>query len=163
VQPDGRPAYPINLSRKRYCRHREHLPAVKQSSMLKAVRVLISNMLRRGAPESQWSGRCCAVLIVLSVCLLTIRVTTRFCFSDASPRHSVGAASVVQMHPTPERCRQRLIKDATTWQRPRVCSAVQAAVSYACNAPSGPSLPGLLILESLYNRPPPLLRISSSL
>jgi hypothetical protein len=135
---------------------RGHLPAVKHSSMLRAAKVLISKMLRRESPESGWSGRCCAAVVLVSVCLLTIRVATRFSFAGVSPTQSVRTANLVQVHLTPERSRQRLIKDATTWKNPLVYSAAwQIPVLYGCIVPAGPSLPGLLILENLYNRPPP--------
>lgn len=141
-----------------------HLPAVKYSSMLKAAGVLVSKMLGRRRSESQWSDRCCAALIVLSVCLLALRVTTRFCSADLNPRQSVGSASLVHAHLPPEHSRQRLIKNATNWKRPLVSSiARQVPTLYGCIAPVNPSLPRLLIHESLYNRPPPFLDSSSSL
>jgi len=162
--PAGEHTNPTTLGERLLSSPRNHLPAVNHSSMLKVAGVLVSKMLKRGSPESQWSGRCCAVLILFSVCLLTIRVTTRFCFSDATPKQSVGRMSVVDVRLSQEHGRQRLIKDATSWKRPLIIStAWQAPAFHGCIAPKGPSLPGLLIHESLYNRPPPFLDNSSSL
>lgn len=68
---------------------------------------------------------------------------------------------MVQLRLAPVHVRQRLIKDAVSWKRPEVSSAAWEVPTFcACIAPTGPSLPGLLILESLYNRPPPSLRVS---
>lgn len=101
--------------------------------------------------------RCfCAVLILFAVFTLTVRVATRYCFAFASS--SAATTSQEQFSPGPahQGITQRLTKTTPTWLTP-VANVVtlQAPTSYPRVAPAGPSLPGLVLEESLYNRPPP--------
>ena len=95
----------------------------------------------------------CALVILLAVCSLIVNVATRY---SSSGNSGVGAVKTVQTRASIEAKRQHLAKDAANWLPPVICFTVlQAPSSYPRIAPAGPPIPGLLLEESLYNRPPP--------
>jgi hypothetical protein len=95
----------------------------------------------------------CALVILLSVCSLIVNVATRY---STSGNPSSATVKTVQTRTSPEAKRQHLAKDAANWLPPVICfSVLQSPSSYPRIAPAGPPIPGLLLEESLYNRPPP--------
>jgi hypothetical protein len=96
----------------------------------------------------------CVALILLAVCMLTVRVATRYCFSRGS---SDSATITLRNQGVARSSLQRITKGAPAWMPPVVRTAIlQAPSSYPRVAPSGPPVPGLVFEESLYNRPPPI-------
>jgi hypothetical protein len=95
----------------------------------------------------------CAALILFAVCMLTVRVATRYC----SPRGSSDSTAItLHKQAAPQSGLQRITKGAPAWMPPVSRTAIlQAPSFYPRVAPSGPPLPGLAFEESLYNRPPP--------
>jgi hypothetical protein len=101
----------------------------------------------------------CALVILLAVCSLIVNVATRY----SSPGSS-GSAGVktVQTRASVEAKRQHLAKDAANWLPPVICFTVlQSPSSYPRIAPAGPPIAGLVLEESLYNRPPPASKFLS--
>src|SRR5579864_8848387 len=92
----------------------------------------------------------CALVIFVAVCSLTVSVATRYS-TASSP-----SVQTVQTHVSLDSKRQRLAKDASNWMPPVICFDVLEAPSFPPRtAPARPPIPGLLLEESLYNRPPP--------
>ena len=100
--------------------------------------------------------RClCALVVLCAVCTLTIHVATRYCFTRGLPNSTVNT---VQKDTSPRLGRQRMTKTAELWLAPLVLEALlDPPASYPRIAPAGPPLPGLVVENSLYNRPPPSL------
>lgn len=97
--------------------------------------------------------RWCAALVSIAVCALAISVVTRYGGPCQSPVTSITS---VRNHVSAEPGRQRLIKSVATWLPVVVCHAVlEAPSSYPPIAPVVPLLPGILLEQNLYNRPPP--------
>jgi hypothetical protein len=110
-------------------------------------------MLRLINLDKRWSGRSCAIVVLLAVFSLTVSVATRYCSSQSSSAYSVRS---VHEHSSPERSRQHLTKSAADWIPPVVRAGVlEAPTSYPRIAPAGPPMPSFLLEKSLYNRPPP--------
>jgi hypothetical protein len=95
----------------------------------------------------------CAVVVLVAVCSLIVSVATRYSSTFDASSTAVNAG---QIHTSPEAKRQHLAKDAANWLPPVICfSVLQSPSSYPRIAPAGPPIPGLVLEESLYNRPPP--------
>jgi hypothetical protein len=95
----------------------------------------------------------CAVVVLVAVFSLIVSVATRYSSTGDLSSTTVKA---FQTHPSPEAKRQHLAKDAADWIAPVICfSVLQSPRSYPRIAPAGPPMPGLVLEESLYNRPPP--------
>jgi len=108
-------------------------------------------------PVSHFVGRrrrvWCALVILLSVCSLIVNVATRY---STFGNPSSATVKTVQARTSPEAKRQHLAKDAANWLPPVICfSVLQSPNSYPRIAPAGPPISGLVLEESLYNRPPP--------
>jgi hypothetical protein len=93
-----------------------------------------------------------ALLVLLAVFSLAVSVATRYC----SPNNLSPSVSTLHKHSSPEPGRQRLNSNTANWM-PSVVrfSALQAPTSYPRIAPAGPPIPGIILENSLYNRPPP--------
>lgn len=101
-----------------------------------------------------WHQRGCALVVVIAVCALTVKLTTRFASFDCT---STPAVTTVQPHVSPSPNRQRLMNTATAWNAPLIRpSLLDSTSSYPRIAPAGPPMPSVLVEESLYNRPPPV-------
>jgi hypothetical protein len=95
----------------------------------------------------------CVALVLLAVCMLAVRVATRYCSSGSS---SSSRTITLQKQAVSQSGLQRITKGAPAWMPPVVrTTALQAPSFYPRIAPSGPPLPGLIFEKSLYNRPPP--------
>jgi hypothetical protein len=104
---------------------------------------------RKDSRPARWA----AALILAAVCALTVSVTTRYGFSASA----TGPATSVQKHASAQPSRQRLLKNASTWIPPVVCTAIlESPSSYPRLAPAAPPIPGLPFETQLYNRPPPV-------
>jgi hypothetical protein len=119
--------------------------------MLKSCRVLYEMLgpnLRKSGSKRWW-----AAVVLIAVCSLAVSVATRY-----NSVHADSSTSITKIykHVAPEPGRQRLLKTAATWMPPLVSRVVlQAPSSYPRIAPAGPPIPGILLEEKLYNRPPP--------
>jgi hypothetical protein len=123
------------------------------SNMLRILSVTFSKMLRLANLENPRRRCCCAVLVLLAVCTLTVRVATRYCYSHGP---SDAKLTIVHKHSSSESVHQRMTKSAPMWLPPVVRWAVlQSPGSYPRVAPAGPPVLGLVLEKSLYNRPPP--------
>jgi hypothetical protein len=109
------------------------------------------------SPLSHFKNRghksCCAAVVLVAVCALTVSLATRYYAPDASS-HTVkkiqpdASSSDVK--------KQRLAKNAANWIPPVDCGRILPTPSYQPMViPVGPPAPILLFEESLYNRPPP--------
>ncbi len=118
--------------------------------------VKIKDIFEMWDPNNVGQGRCrrrWAVVVLLTVCSLTVSVATRYTFSRGLNESKAASA---RSHVSPELTRQRLLKNAATWMPPVVASEVVYECSaYPRIAPSGPPIPSLFYEESLFNRPPP--------
>src|SRR5580698_10308682 len=95
----------------------------------------------------------CAVVVLVAVCALTVSLATRYGGPWAASSQVVSSA---HGHSSVDAKRQHLTKNAATWVPPLVCFDPLGSPSfYPRIAPAGPPVPGLLLEESLYNRPPP--------
>src|ERR1700757_2509234 len=84
-------------------------------------------------------ARWCALVVLLSVCSLTVSVATRYS-SSADPSSAAGKS--VQKHSPEEPGRQRLTKNAATWVPPVAVSAMlHAPSSDARISFEGPRIP----------------------
>ena len=93
------------------------------------------------------------MVVLVVVCALIVSVATRY---SSTVDASSTAVKAGQNHTSPEAKRQHLAKDAANWLPPVICfSVLQSPSSYPRIAPAGPPIPGLVLEESLYNRPPP--------
>ena len=94
------------------------------------------------------------MVVLVAICSLIVSVATRY--SSAGLPSSTTPRAAFQVHASPEAKRQHLAKDAADWVPPVICFILlQSPRSYPRIAPAGPPIPGLLLEESLYNRPPP--------
>jgi hypothetical protein len=97
----------------------------------------------------------CALVVLVSVCSLTISLATRYSSSWSISSHSVR---VNQTHASPDAKRQRLTKNAANWMPPVFSFAVlQAPRFYPQIVSVGATAPNLLFEEKLFSRPPPLI------
>jgi hypothetical protein len=102
--------------------------------------------------EDQRRKTWCAVVVLAAVCSLTVSVATRYSSSEVS----APTVKTAQAHPTPEAKRQRLDKDAATWEPPLVgFDVLRSPSSYPRTAPAQPPAQNLLLEQSLFDRPPP--------
>src|SRR5277367_7186835 len=89
------------------------------------------------------------LLVVVAICSLTVSLSTRTFRLKISHSNTVqsGAGRAIRQH---------MDRDAVRWV-PAVplVAVLDAPAFYPLVAPAGPPLPGLLLDESLYNRPPP--------
>lgn len=100
-----------------------------------------------------WRQRGCALVVVLAVCALTVKVTTRFSLYESGATPAVTSA---QQHMSPAPNRQRLMSTATACTVPIIrVSLLDSTSSYPRIAPAGPPIPSALFEQGLYNRPPP--------
>lgn len=100
-----------------------------------------------------WRQRGCALVVVVAVCALTVKLTTRFSLFESAP---TPAITTLQPHVSPAPNRQRLMSTATACNAPMVrASLLDSTTSYPRIAPAGPPMPSVLFEKSLYNRPPP--------
>lgn len=91
------------------------------------------------------------LLIVVAVAGLSCSLATRTFRLSFSHGTVVRSAEAQAM-------RQHLDRDAARWVPPvQVSITLDAPTFYPRIAPAGPPLPGLVLDEPLYNRPPPLL------
>ncbi len=91
----------------------------------------------------------CWLVILLAIAGLTCSLATRT-FRLSIPHGSTVQSSAGQA------MRQHLDSDAAKWIPPvAVAVQIEAPSFYPKVAPAGPSLPGLLLDDPLYNRPPP--------
>lgn len=96
------------------------------------------------------------MVVLVAVCALIVSLATRYSSTCDASSTAVKAS---QIHTSPEAKRQRLAKDAAVWIPPVIhFSVLQSPSSYPRIAPAGPPIPGLLLEESLYNRPPPAFK-----
>jgi hypothetical protein len=125
-----------------------------QSHMLTTSGAKSSEMLRLTQPDNRGRRSFWAALILCAVCMLTVRVATRYCFTHEAAEP--GSASVHQHRP-PDLGSQRMTKSSPEWMPPVVSTVVlESPTFYPRIAPAGPPLPGLVFDASLYNRPPPV-------
>jgi hypothetical protein len=93
----------------------------------------------------------CWVLIVVAIAGLSCSLVTRTfrLTSTANTTFHSGEAQGMRQH---------LDRDAVRWVPPvPTLVGLQAPTFYPRIAPAGPPLPGLVLDEPLYNRPPPSL------
>lgn len=99
------------------------------------------------------------MVVLVAVCALIVSVATRYSSTCEASSIAVKAG---QIHTSAEAKRQRLAKDAIGWNPPVIqFSVLQSPSSYPRIAPAGPPIPGLVLEESLYNRPPPSFKFLS--
>jgi hypothetical protein len=97
----------------------------------------------------------CAAVVLLAVCSLTMSLATRYGALWGNPCHTVRT---VQTHASTDAKKQRLAKKAVNWIPPVVCFWVLQATNFDSRiALAGPRVIPLLLEESLYNRPPPII------
>ena len=93
----------------------------------------------------------CRLVIVLAVAGLICSLATRTFRLSTEQHASVKSGAAQGM-------RQHLDRDATRWVPPtRTLVILEAPTFYPRVAPAGPPVRGLILEESLYNRPPPVL------
>ncbi len=130
------------------------VPACSHSTpsyMLKICRILYG-MLGPNLKESR-GRRSWAAIVLIAVCSLALSVATRY---NSIQTDSTASITRVQKHVAPEPRRPRLLKTAAPLMAPPVGRVVlQAPSSYPRIAPAGLPIPGVLLEEKLYNRPPP--------
>jgi hypothetical protein len=98
------------------------------------------------------------LVIAVATCALTISLATRFYTPFSSSVHSVKAVEHVSAQPT----RQHLDRDATHWVAPVATFSLLEPVKVLRSViPTESFLPNHVFDESLYNRPPPQLFLSS--
>jgi hypothetical protein len=120
--------------------------------MLKPKRIL-HRMLRLSHLDSPRRRAFGALLVLVSVCSLTISVATRYSSHEYSTPHK---STTVQKQVSSEPGRQRLDKGAATWLPPvaQLSLLEPPAVSPAV-LPAVQPVPVNLLEQSLCNRPPP--------
>jgi hypothetical protein len=97
----------------------------------------------------------CAVVILVAVCSLTASLATRY---GALWGDSCRAVKTFQTHTSTDAKKQRLAKRAANWIPPVVCFGVLQATNFDSKiALARPRVIALLLEESLYNRPPPIV------
>ena len=137
------------------------VPACSHSTpsyMLKICRVLYG-MLGPNLKESG-SRRWWAAIVLIAICSLALSVATRY---TSIRTDSTASIIKIRKHVAPEPRRPRLLKTAATLMAPPIGRVMlQAPSSYPRIAPAGLPIPGVLLEEKLYNRPPPpsFLRLS---
>jgi hypothetical protein len=93
----------------------------------------------------------CLVLIVVAIAGLSCSLVTRTFRLTTSNGITVHSGEAQGM-------RQHLDRDAVRWVPPvPTLVGLQAPTFYPRIAPAGPPVPGLVLEEPLYNRPPPSL------
>ena len=123
------------------------------SNMLRVFNFSSARMLRLTNLKDPRRRFLCAGLILFAVCMLTVRVATRYCFSRSS---SDSTTITVLRQAVPQSGLQRITKGAPAWMPPVVRTvSLQAPSFYPLVAPSAPPISGLLFETNLYNRPPP--------
>jgi hypothetical protein len=123
------------------------------SNILDVLEISRARMLQLTNHQNSRRRFLCVALILFAVCMLTVRVATRYCFSRGS---SDSTTITLRNQGVPQSSLQRITKGAPAWMPPVVRTAILRAPSaYPRVAPSGPPLPGLAFEKSLYNRPPP--------
>jgi|SRR5579872_6298182 len=132
------------------------LLALNSSYMLKSCRVLYEMLgpnLKKSGSRRWW-----AAIVLIAVFSLAVSVATRY---GSVRTDSTTSITKVQKHVAPEPRRPRLLKTAATWMAPPAsCVVLQVPTSYPRIAPAGPPIPGVLLEEKLYNRPPPSSQLS---
>ena len=105
------------------------------------------------------SRRWWAAIVLIAICSLALSVATRY---TSIRTDSTASVTKVQKHVAPEPRRPRLLKTAATLMPPPIGRVVlQAPSSYPSIVSAGLPIPGVLLEEKLYNRPPPsFLRLS---
>jgi hypothetical protein len=94
-----------------------------------------------------------ALVVLISICSLTINVATRY---GSAHNPAPSAAKSLHQSSTHEPSRQRLTNTASTCVQPAATATVLYAPSSSdCIASSGPALPRFFLVSSLYTRPPP--------
>jgi len=89
------------------------------------------------------------LLVVVAIFSLTVSLSTRTFRLKVSSINSVQSSAG-------QAIRQHMDRDAVRWMPAvPVVATLDAPSFYPLVAPAGPPLPGLLLDESLYNRPPP--------
>jgi len=132
----------------------EYCLSATQSHMLRVCGARFSEMLQLTQLNNPRRRCLWAVLVLCAVCMLTVRVATRYCYTHGA---SESRAASVLKHRQPQSGSQRMTKSSLVFAPPAVRSAVlDTPTSYPRVAPAGPPLPGLMFDESLYNRPPPI-------
>jgi hypothetical protein len=97
-----------------------------------------------------------AVLVLVAVCSLTVSLATRYYLPGDSSSPTV---KTIQTHQSPDAKRQRLTKNAANWMPPALSYTVLPVPSfYIKTATAPPPVRSLVCDESLYNRPPQVLK-----
>ena len=117
-----------------------------------------SAMLRLTNLRYSGHRRWCTAVVLLSVCCLTVCVTTRYSSSPA--RTGDQSVTSIQNHQSWTPGLQRLLNNAAAWTPPVVDSAIfQHPRSSRHIEESGPTVSSVYLERKLCNRPPPILSL----
>jgi len=122
-------------------------------SGLRAKPTMLNSISSEIPSESHKHRYWCAAMVLFAICSLTIAVATRYASGRRAANHQI---SNVQSPSGPGHSRQRLIKTGAAWIPPQpVCQPLADPGPELQEAATSVSVPGILLHEPLYNRPPP--------